>query len=36
MSYPELDYDDDIGCYVDEDGGTYYDSEGRESADGDD
>ena len=34
MGGPE--YDDDSGLYVDESGSSYYDSEGRESADGDD
>jgi len=30
MCSGDLNYDDDLSMYVDEDGNAYYDSEGRE------
>ena len=36
MATPETTYDDDTGLFVDEDGNSFYDEAGTESADGDD
>lgn len=36
MARPETTYDENSGLYVDGNGNSYYDTEGRESADGDD
>ena len=36
MAGPEITLNDDTGLYEDTSGNTYYDTEGRESADGND
>lgn len=36
MSGPETTLNEDTGLYEDENGNSYYDTEARESADGDD